>query len=150
MIDGTPGKAPWALEVHDINQDGFSDIAVAFAVTVEFRINDGLGGFPTSVVVVSDPAATFRSVHVADVNGDEVDDVVVVNSNTLHGYVRVFFGPTFASFVTVASDLKAPIGSVVADFDGDGDVDIAVAVRDDNVVHVFGNTAGGSIFVVLD
>jgi len=150
VVDGTPGKAPWALDVRDVNQDGFVDIAVAFAVTVELRINDGIGGFPTSTVVTSDPSATFRSVHVADVNSDGSDDVIVVNSNTLHGYVRVFFGPSFASFVTVASDLKAPIGSVVADFDGDGQVDIAVAVRDDNVVRVYGNTAGGSSFVVLD
>lgn len=91
----------------------------------------------------SGQAGDFRTVGVADVNGDDMPDVVVTNFWT--GTVGVLLGNgdgTFRPAVTYSPSGANPTAIAIADVSGDGQPDLVVGIWSGGVAVLFGNGDG--------
>jgi hypothetical protein len=91
----------------------------------------------------SGEAGDFRTVAVADVNGDGKPDVTVTNfsSNTL-GVLLGNGDGTFQSAMTVNPGIQNPTAIVIADVNGDGKPDLVVGIWSGGVGVMLGNGDG--------
>ncbi len=130
----------------DFNHDGKIDLAVSspFEVQVFLGNGDGTFGPPTAYGV----GAVLGPLAVADLNGDNNPDLVVINGctgNVCDNSVSVLLGNgdgTFQTPVTYATP-SVPGDLVLADFNGDGKVDIAISDRYEGGIGVLlGNGDG--------
>src|SRR5262249_53527591 len=146
--DGTFGSArrfsvtgsPTHLVAGDFNGDGFLDLATLEPVVeAEFSITQPshqtvlLGAAGGTFVVQPDSPFTaqtnVKALTVANVNGDQVDDLI---ATLLLGQVSVLLGQDGATSLTGAllvSDAAPTSGlpALAADFNGDGMIDLAFA-----------------------
>ncbi len=141
------GRAPSGLAAADFDNDGRLDLVVAnqFADDISILIGDGAGGFaaPSNVMVGRIP----QPVVVADLNGDDNQDVIV---GTWGGYpgdqLRVLLGSGTGTFVQPRDVMvgEDPFFIAVADFDRDGALDLVAShkVNDGTWLH-YGDGAGG-------
>jgi hypothetical protein len=136
-----PGPGP--LATGDFNGDGLPDVATAFtsspyAVGVLLSAPNGTFGPPTSFPLNS----VANGLTVADVNGDQVLDLIV----TASGSVGVLLGKGDGTFQAAAyyPAGAGAFGVAVADFDGDGRPDLAVTNDQavGTVSFLFGNGDG--------
>jgi hypothetical protein len=125
----TVGAVGQPLVVDDLDRDGYDDVILAEFPTlssVTILHNNGDGSFEkksaTSSGVVFDVA-------VADVNGDGIDDLVVVTGNSdavMRGLGSVQYGAP-----VIISNLRFPPRHVrLADVNGDGNIDV---ITDDQI-----------------
>jgi len=136
---------PSAVVAVDLNGDPFLDLAVTAAVdnTLTFILNKGASGAPGAhFQVPSQPYATGAgpiALTAADVNGDQFQDLVVVNRDA--DTVMVFLG--YGDGTAVASETypvgHAPQSVAVGDFNGDDRPDLAVANSGDDTVTILRN-----------
>lgn len=78
--------------------------------------------------VVSDSLVGYTSAAVADLNGDDVEDIVVHSNNTLEAYGQDGTAlPGWPKDLTSYVSGNSPCGSpVISDIDGDGDLEVIV------------------------
>src|SRR5262249_19223286 len=111
------------LAIGDLNNDGNLDLVADVGVL----LGNGDGTFtPLGSDPASDVPGGTISIAVADVNGDSMMDVVVVDQVS----VKVQLGNgdgTFRHQVSFGPGGARPLSVAVADFNGDGKPDIAVA-----------------------
>ncbi len=136
---------PSAVVAVDLNGDGFLDLAVTAAVdnTLTFILNKGAPTAPAPHF--QDPSQPYATGAVpialtaADVNGDQLQDLVVVNRDA--DSVTVFLGN--GDGTAVLSETypvgSAPQSVAVGDFNGDSWPDIAVANSGDDTVSILRN-----------
>ena len=137
---------PSAVVAVDLNGDPFLDLAVTAAVdnTLTFILNKGTPGTPGDHFQ-SPPFQTYPTGAVpialtaADVNGDQLQDLVVVNQGV--NSVSVFLG--HGNGTAVLSETyavgNAPQAVAVGDFNGDSFPDLAVANSGGDTVSILIN-----------
>lgn len=125
---------PSSLGVADFNQDGSDDFFILLYGTGDIRImfGDGLGGFTPSGFILGHGGA-FGGL-VADVNNDNVDDIVVHSRTIQPGSVdgiSAFINDGSGSFTRIDSiggftygNLDGRQALAPGDFNGDGNIDI--------------------------
>jgi hypothetical protein len=135
------GKPPRAVAVGDLNGDGAPDIVTANLGdnTASVLVGKGDGTFVlgTQQSPPAPPLSPFQVV-VADVNGDNVPDIVTANRPA--NSVSVLIGNRDGSFQTretFATD-RSPFSVAVADLNGDGIADL-----------ITGNYEPGTVSVLL-
>lgn len=152
------GYGPQSVALADLNGDGYADLVVTnlcqiitYCVPgiVSVFLNNGDGTFAPAVIYTSggdDPI----SVALADVNGDDIQDIVVANQT---GGVGVLLGNGDGTFQAAIS---YPVGGwdttsvAVADVNGDGYLDLVTAnwcdgtseCKNGSVSVLFGNGNG--------
>jgi hypothetical protein len=131
------GPVPVAAAVGDFNQDGRLDLAVvnqtctslpctSGSVSVFLGYGDGTFAPRLDYTTGSIPVA----VTVADLNGDGIPDLAVVNNGFgFSDTVSVFLGKGDGRFLSGGTLVTGtgPTQTVAADFDGNGTLDLAVA-----------------------
>ena len=140
------GTRPIDVQPADINQDFLPDFITANAGTPNFTYSLSLGtaGRQFNPPVGISLPATPRRLLVADLNGDNAPDVIVLCADNT---VRIFRntglnGPArFVLDVTLPTGLN-PSAMVLADFNNDQTQDLAVSCAGDNTVHVYRNVQG--------
>jgi Bacterial Ig-like domain (group 3)/FG-GAP-like repeat/FG-GAP repeat len=136
---------PSTVVIADFNRDGKQDLAVV----------NGFSGTETLTIFLGNGDGTFQSgvnynaginpkgLAVADLNGDGLADLVIVDTKTNN--VKVMLGNgdgTFQPFTSYPVG-NSPYSAVVGDFDQDGNLDVAVSNSDDGTVGIlFGNGDG--------
>ncbi|MCC6279375.1 MAG: T9SS type A sorting domain-containing protein [Saprospiraceae bacterium] len=115
----------------DLNHDGFTDIAVAnggnFFVTLHYGTPDG--SFSTQQMTT--PYSDFRNVEIADLNNDQLDDLVFVSAYPTGGLVLysqqqngALADPLFLSPTVEQGFPSTPYGIGVGDLNNDGKNDL--------------------------
>jgi len=138
------GLAASSVAIADVNGDGIPDLIVTNPCSsvdpngnctsqgvVSILVGNGDGTFQTAVSYSSGGLGVI-SVAVADVNGDGIRDLAVVNDGS--DSVGVLLGNgdgTFKSAVsfTASSDGYDPLSVAVADVNGDGKPDLVVTIN---------------------
>ncbi len=140
---GSGGLVADSVAVADLNGDGKPDIVVANcgansnsncsstsnSGNVAVLLNNGNGTFATAVPYLLG-AFGATSVAVADVNGDNIPDLIVATGSMAGGFVGVLTGignGTFNAEVVYTSGGVSPLAVAVADVNGDGHPDVVVA-----------------------
>ncbi|HEU4620317.1 MAG TPA: FG-GAP-like repeat-containing protein [Gammaproteobacteria bacterium] len=129
-----------ALQLGDMNGDGFPDIVQGVSGVSGVFLNDGAGNFAARSPITTDSANT-RGIAVGDVNGDGFLDVVTGNLNSAPArlYLNAGDGVTFTGSDITPAPL--PIDSIVlADFNADGHLDVAVALNGVSRQPIYLNT----------
>ena len=120
----------------DCNQNGVSDDRdVAFRPAREYAVE--LGG------------ATAESLSAADLDGDEILDLIVAAGTDVRLLLNDGTG-SFALYAQIRFGVDNPGPAVTGDLDGDGDVDVAVAFGFGNscTMRVLRNDGAGGVVVV--
>lgn len=162
------GRYSSDIAVADVNGDGHSDLLVSNGCasgistcnggTIGVLLGNGDGTFQPAVAY-SSGGESPTSVAIADVNGDNIPDLVVANNCALgctpdsDGVAAVLLGKgngTFEPPVVYDSGALSADGLAVADLNGDGKPDIAMAnyyplSGDGGVVGVLINTSPSTI-----
>jgi hypothetical protein len=138
------------------NSNAIIDLAITNSSenTLETYIGKGDGTFFSPIKYATGVAPVF--VALADVNADQVLDLIVADSgtvasgnNTVINSVSVFLGNgdgTFGTSTTPRSDFPAgtnPTSIAIADFNADGIPDMAVTATGDNALAVLIGVGGG-------
>jgi hypothetical protein len=123
-------------EVHDLNGDGFPDIAVLMAQESEsffILMNDGKGNFKQQIVFQKHPLMGHTYFEMADFNKDGKLDFIVTNGDNgeyasplkkYHG-IRIYLNRGEAGFEeSFFYPLNGAFKAMARDFDQDGDLDI--------------------------
>lgn len=124
-------------EIHDLNGDGFPDIAVLQAQESEsFHIflNDGKGHFTMQTIFQKAPIMGHTYFEMADFNNDGKLDFLVTNGDNgeylspaknYHG-IRIYLNRGDLKFEEAYFfPMNGAFKAMARDFDGDGDLDIA-------------------------
>jgi hypothetical protein len=143
------GSGAWCTTTADLNGDGMPDLIVANSTdgTISVLMNTATAG-SSSPSYADQQIFTVGSgpsyVEDADVNGDGIPDLVVVNGD---GTISVLINTTVpgASVASFAPQQTFPIGTMahavaVADMNGDGVPDLIVTNYGDSTVSVLLNT----------
>lgn len=144
---GGVGTTPTSLALGDVNGDGNLDIVVTdIGGTVNVRLNDGLGGFATSVpgapFVIPAVSNSSDVVVLADIDGDSDLDLAIAHESLGAVTVRINNGSgdfTSASAGSPFGTGAGPFGLACGDLDSDGDVDLVTA-----------NLSGASMSVLIN
>jgi hypothetical protein len=124
----------------DVNGDGIDDLVAVDETAAIVRLRLGArGGVLGDAVVYSAGPAPY-SAELADLNGDDRPELIVLNR--FGAELDVLLNDGSGSFgEPVPYPVSVPIGTEVADFNGDGRSDIAVVSGDDTVVIFFNDGA---------
>lgn len=122
-----PGSLNVDVQFGDMDNDGDLDMVGGILSGVRWWVNDGAGNFQDAGVIISPASNTIELVRLADLNGDDLLDVIVIGWDAAG--LRWFpnlgggaFGP-----LTVIDGALANITDwdlQCADLDGDGDTDL--------------------------
>lgn len=142
---GTVLRSPYVV---DLNQDGHADIVAAEWATSVILIlwGNGAGGF-SATTLASFSATTW--VRPADLDGDDIVDLVVANSDSRLSVFRGLGGGTFAARVDYPTG-SGPYTLDVGDFDADGHPDVVVCCRSGLMLSVFRGSATGALTRLSD
>jgi hypothetical protein len=140
-----PSGISGQIATADFNRDGKPDfIVIGYDGGLYLFLGTGDGTFQSSIAINNAPGGTsLTGLIAADVNGDGIPDVVVVN-NTVGGRLSVMLGNgdgTFANPVNYAVG-DYPESVALGDLNQDGYTDLVVALNTGRVVVLLGNGDG--------
>jgi hypothetical protein len=128
----------------DFNNDGKLDIIVASGPNVYVLAGNGDGTFGTAQGSVGPANSVITGIHVADINGDGKQDLIVTGKRGTTGLIATMLGNGDGSFQPpVETDFTGATSSatVVGDFNADGILDVAL-VSAGSVNVLLGNANG--------
>lgn len=145
----TAGGGTRGVVAGDFNRDNRIDVAVAneFSESVSVFLGDGAGGFTLAQEIALDMGDGPVAIDAADLNGDRLLDLVVVNGGSdsvsiLDGLSGGRFAPKWG--FGSGSRASTPRGLALGDVDGDGRTDVVVANNFSfDAAVLYGDGAGG-------
>ncbi len=142
----------------DIDNDGDIDIVNYGGTEFKVYLNDGTGSFTEMAVQELDGTGGIAVIEIADLNGDNLPDLVMGNgATTATAMNEIWFNtgtvgnPSFTFSQGLNSTYAQVNGIAVGDIDGDGDLDLAfggyswggMVFINDNNTFVQGQSLGG-------
>lgn len=137
------GTNPYALEVADINGDGYPDIVVANSGSnnVGVYLNNKMGRF--SPPVTYPVGSSTQGVAVGDIDSDGDMDIIATNSGSNNISVLRNNGAGILGAATTYLVGVSPRAIAVRDLDNDGDLDIVVGNISSNTISILRNNGTG-------
>ncbi|MBL8739400.1 MAG: VCBS repeat-containing protein [Planctomycetes bacterium] len=143
---------PSVVAQGDFDGDGIVDLVVGSdtqLLVLHGNGSDGRGDGTFALAQTLSAGSSVAEVVVADVDGDRLDDLVILNDTQ----VRVYLGQgtdgvgngQFALLGGFSASLSVPEALVVRDFDADGILDIVVGNWGSNSLAVFGGNGSGGV-----
>jgi hypothetical protein len=128
----------------DFNNDGKMDFIVASGSTVYVLAGNGDGSFAPAYGSAGPASSVINGIHVADINGDGKQDLIINGKVGTKGFVATMLGNGDKSFqAPVVTNYSGPASAstVVGDFNGDGVLDVAL-IWAGGVKTMLGNSDG--------
>ncbi len=136
-----PGSYSVPRSPRTIDLDGDQDQDILFVNVSQLVVayTNGSGGFYGGPI----GTPTTNAMNVADVNGDDLPDVIYGTGNGLSWIMNEGMNQ-WAAPLSIGS-AGAPIGHIApADLDGDGDMDLLVSIEDADLLGWFMNDGSGT------
>ena len=140
-----PGKIPINVIAHDLNRDGFTDLAITMRyhkVMIQWGKGNGYFSDPTPISLGGQPTGITYS----DYNGDQRPDIAVALAGSGNVGVQIIWGKDNNRFETskVFRGGGQPIALANLDADGDGAMDLVTASNSTHDLAVFMNQKDGT------
>ena len=162
LVIGTPfdGVNFSSIAFADLDGDEDQDVVITgtdnlFGSTASLYTNDGIGGYQKQLGTPFD-RVSLSSIAIADVDGDNDQDLLITGRNELHQRVsRLYINNGLGGFTLLSGTPfdGADIGSVAfADVDGDGDPDILITGRNQlsqRIAKLYTNNGFGEYSLVI-
>ena len=134
----------------DINDDGNIDVLSASyqdSKIAWYENTDGRGAFGEQQII-NKRYAGFRSVYMADIDGDDDMDALSASvfDDKIAWYENIDGHGTFGIQQNITTDADYAIDTFPADIDGDGDIDVLSASYQDSKIAWYENTDGRGTF----
>ena len=132
--------------VGDLNSDGFDDIVVRTADSVELFFGDATGGL--SLPQSYDTTNSNQDLVLGDFNGDTALDFAVVGNTNAISFLQVFLNDGLGVFELETSYREGfdPASLCTLDIDQDGNLDLATVRAQMEDVTVFLGSGNGSFY----
>ena len=145
------GSGGLGFGIDDITKDGATDIIHCDhgGGIVTLLTNNGSGSFSQKTLSTGEKWPSWATV--GDVNGDGMDDFVLVNGGRRDGPMGdlVYFenkgGSNFDRYLIPDSEMNVPFMADLADLDGDGDLDVVSGYEYDYKLYWWKNGGGGGV-----
>ncbi len=119
-----------AINVLDINNDGYPDVVIGNDGVNNCLMNDTKGGWIDSPERIPQSSKTTQDIEMGDVNGDGYSDILCGNEDDNEIWIndgRGFFHNETATRIKLSSQIWETREIDLADIDMDGDLDIYMA-----------------------
>lgn len=154
IIDPIAGEAARYFDTGDLNNNGFTDIVLAYFSTnggVYWHENlDGLGTFGVGIPLQIPSGAQSLFTKIADIDGDGKLDVIVTlkfqTQVTRVMWFKNLGSGQFDAGTIIVQDNDFPQQFEIGDIDGDGDLDIVIGSTTLNRLSWFENIDGQGSF----
>ncbi|MFY8021492.1 MAG: FG-GAP-like repeat-containing protein [Bacteroidia bacterium] len=157
-IDFSVGASPQGLASADINNDGRNDIVCANnnSAFISLLINSGSttglnSGSFNSPINLTTFNANPTTVSIADINGDNKNDIVVGYSSSIFSSISIFFNYYTTGTISSSNFTRfdvlvgvTPAGLTTGDIDGDGKPDIICSNFNSGTFTVLRNLSSGT------
>ncbi|MCP4553722.1 MAG: VCBS repeat-containing protein [Bacteroidetes bacterium] len=131
------GYLPENIKSADLDNDGDFDIVTSASPNISINFNEGDGEFSqvcSTIVNIGHP----RRVHLADINGDSLIDILATNSDEPEFTVLLNLGNRrFSEPIKHSEVIHGTTQDICSgDYDNDGDIDLAIAMNGGRVFSV--------------
>lgn len=135
------GGVPLGIATGNFNNDDYLDIVAVNANTHDLTVLPGNGDGTFKAGVVSLAGYSPHSVIACNLNGDNLDDIVISGSGGTYAYVSTG-NYNFSELIPCGSGYASAVG----DFDNDGDIDVATTDWNQDKMFIYLNNGLG-IFI---
>jgi len=131
------------ITLADVSGDGALDLVVPHRDGGQsfVYVNDGRGAFPTRRPF-GPASATYRSAYAADLDGDGLKDLAVIDEMGSAATIRGLPDGTFAAPVALGPSGLRPYALAIHDVDGNGRVDVIVGYSGGRPIVFFNDAPG--------
>lgn len=131
------------ITLADVSGDGALDLVVPHRDGGQsyVYVNDGRGNFPTRRPF-GPASATYRSAYAADLDGDGLMDLAVIDEMGSAATIRGLPDRTFAAPVALGPSGARPYALAIHDVDGNGRIDVVVGYGGGRPIVFFNDAPG--------
>ena len=146
LVIHASATSTYSAFVADLNNDQLPDVVYSYGNIIGWQANNG--GTYSAAQDITAKAHGVRSVIMADIDGDGMDDLVSASydDDKMAWYKRLDNAGNFGRQLPVARALEAPNYVYTGDFDGDGDLDVLANSQHDAKLTWLENVNGIGFF----
>ncbi|MDT8309185.1 MAG: FG-GAP-like repeat-containing protein [Bacteroidales bacterium] len=145
QVEPPTSAATFGVALGDLDNDGDLDaVSISAYYGVDVYHNNGSGTFTLSGQYATGSNGDFYGVHIADVNGDNLLDIIAIPFYSSSSLTILINNGMGGYSTTITSSNIAAHNAAIGDVDGDGDVDLFIPASSASSGKLFKNNGFGT------